>query len=255
MFWFRKRYLGYALFIAVLIILSMRITEFTFQGLTALPDALVFIWDRLLPGLEDFGEPGLMLELSLVTLGMAFLGTLIALLIAVPLSFAAARNTSNSSFLFYSVRTFLTFLRSVPDVVFGLILVVSLGLGPFPAVIAIILHNIGVLGKLISELIEAADPGPQEAVKATGATRRISNLFSILPQIWPNVLSHYFYRFEVAIRTSLILGIIGGGGIGQYMFNQMQSFNYSAMTVAIIYVMVLVWLVDLLGSLIRKRVI
>lgn len=92
-------------------------------------------------------------------------------------------------------------------------------------------------------------------MKSVGARRWIANLFSILPQIWPNVLSHYFYRFEVAIRTSLILGFIGGGGIGQQLFNHFKTFHYQAVAVDVILIMIMVILVDFAGSKIRETVI
>jgi phosphonate transport system permease protein len=136
-----------------------------------------------------------------------------------------------------------------------LILLTTLGLGPFPAVIAIMFHNVGVFGKLISELIEAADPGPQEAMKAVGSKTWIANLFSILPQIWPNVLSQFFYRFEVAIRTSLILGFIGGGGIGQRLFNDFKTFQYSSVSLDVLIIMIMVIIIDFLASSVRKRII
>lgn len=192
---------------------------------------------------------------SLVTLSMAFLGSFLALIVALPLSFLAAKNTSGNLGMYTAVRGGLSALRSIPEIVFGLIFVTAFGLGPFPAVLAIILHNIGVLGKLLSELIEAADDGPQEAMRSVGATRWIGHIFAIVPQIWPNVLSHYFYRFEVAIRTSLILGFIGGGGIGQQLFNHFQSFYYSAVALDIVLIMILVIFVDFVGAKVRARVI
>jgi phosphonate transport system permease protein len=172
-----------------------------------------------------------------------------------PLSFLAAKNTSGSIAMYSSTRGGLSALRSIPEIVFGLIFVTAFGLGPFAAVLAIILHNIGVLGKLISELIEAADSGPQEAMRSVGASKWVGHLFAILPQIWPNVLSQYFYRFEVAIRTSLILGFIGGGGIGQQLFNHFQSFYYTAVALDIVLIMIMVIIVDFIGGQIRARVI
>lgn len=203
----------------------------------------------------DFTSLPGMLKDTLATLAMAFLGSFLGLLIGLPLSFLAARNTAHSMPLFHFFRVALSFVRSVPEVVFGLILLTTLGLGPFPAVLAITLHNIGVMGKLISELIEAADSGPQEAMKAVGAKRWVASLFSILPQIWPNVLSNFFYRFEVAIRTSLILGFIGGGGIGQRLFIDFNTFQYSAVSLDVLIIMVMVILVDTLGGYVRNRII
>ncbi|MDQ0339868.1 phosphonate transport system permease protein [Caldalkalibacillus uzonensis] len=191
----------------------------------------------------------------LMTLQMAFLGTFLALFIVLPLSFLAAANTSPNSLLYQLTRGIFSFLRSIPDIVIGLILVMAIGPGPFPAVMAILLHNIGVLGKLIAELVEASDKGPQEAVRSVGLGRAMVALYGILPQIIPNVLSHYFYRFEVAIRSSVILGFLGGGGIGQLLFNSFRTFQYADVTTYVIFVMLLVILVDMVGGLIRQRVI
>lgn len=203
----------------------------------------------------DFSQLPGMVQDALETLAMAFLGSFLGLVIALPLSFLAARNTAPFPALYQFTRVSLSFVRSMPEIVIGLILLTTLGLGPFPAVIAIMFHNIGVFGKLISELIEAADPGPQEAMTAVGARKWVAHLFSILPQIWPNVLSQYFYRFEVAIRTSLILGFIGGGGIGQRLFTDFRTFQYSAVSLDVLVIMVMVIVVDSLGSFIRNRVI
>ncbi|OIJ09275.1 phosphonate ABC transporter, permease protein PhnE [Anaerobacillus arseniciselenatis] len=253
MVWFRPKYIFIGLFLAVAIWFSMEQTQFEFEKFKNIPNMFHFIREQFFP--PNWGILGRLIEASIVTLSMAFLGTIIALIIAIPLSFMAARNTSRHPILCWFNRSMLSGLRSIPEIVFGLIFVVSLGLGPFPAVLAIMLHNIGVLGKLISELIESAEQGPQEAMKSVGATRWIAVLFSILPQIWPNVLSHFFYRFEVAIRTSLILGFIGAGGIGQQLFNHFQTFQYKSVAMDIIVIIVLVIVVDFIGGKIRERVI
>lgn len=252
MVWFKKRQFFVFLIIAVLAAYSMRLTEFDlskFQDFENMGDFL----SKWFPMNTD-SLPYLFTE-SVLTISIAFLGSLFGLIIALPLSFLAARNTSGHRLIFTATRFYLSFLRSVPEFVFGLILLTTLGLGPFPAVIAIVLHNIGVLGKLISELIEAADKGPMEAMSAVGAKRWIGNLFAILPQIWPNVLSQFFYRFEVAIRTSLILGLIGGGGIGQQLFIHFKTFQYQLVSVDVLLIMIMVILVDYIGGKIREKVI
>ncbi len=230
----------------------MRLTEFDLTKFRDFRNMIDFLsqWFPM-----DFSKLPGMLEDTFETLAMAFLGSFLALLIVLPISFIAARNTSSSKFLFHFSRISLSFVRSIPEIVFGLILLTTLGLGPFPAVIAIMFHNVGVLGKLISELIEAADPGPQEAMRAVGAKKWLANLFSILPQIWPNVLSQFFYRFEVAIRTSLILGFIGGGGIGQRLFNDFKTFQYSSVSLDVLIIMIMVIIIDFLASFVRNRII
>ncbi|MDC3417985.1 phosphonate ABC transporter, permease protein PhnE [Aquibacillus sp. 3ASR75-54] len=230
----------------------MRMTEFDLAKFRDFRNMIDFLHEWF--PMETSKLDGMISD-SLETIAMAFLGSFLGLLIALPISFAAAKNTASSSFLYQFTRIILSFMRSIPEIVFGLILLTVLGLGPFPAVLAILFHNIGVLGKLISELIESSDPGPKEALEAVGAKRWFAYLFSILPQIWPNVLSHYFYRLEVAIRTSLILGFIGGGGIGQRLFIDFKTFQYSSVSMDVFIIMVIVICVDLLGSYVRNKVI
>lgn len=253
MVWLKPRYIFIGLSLAVFVWLSMNMTEFQLDKFKNVPNMFHFINDQFFP--PNLAILPKLINESVVTLAMAFLGTIFAMIIALPLSFMAARNTNRNPTLGWLNRAMLSSLRSVPEIVFGLIFVVSLGLGPFPAVLAIMIHNIGVLGKLVSELIESADAGPQEAMKSVGATRWVMVLFSIMPQIWPNVLSHFFYRFEVAIRTSLILGFIGAGGIGQQLFNHFQTLQYNSVATDIIAIMVLVIIIDFVGGKIRGRVI
>jgi phosphonate transport system permease protein len=252
MLWFNKRNLIYAVLIIAAVYGSILGTQIDLAKLSQLSNMFTFIREKWLPpAWEVF--PSAVRE-TLITLEMAFLGTIISIIIALPISFLAARNVS-SSLVYNSVRTMLSFLRSVPEIVFGLIFVTVVGLGPFPAILAIALHNIGVLGKLISELVEAADRGPQEALRSAGAKRSMISLYGILPQIIPNVLSQYFYRLEVAIRTSLILGFIGAGGIGQQLFIHFKIFQYEKVAVDVLMIMILVVVIDYVSSFIRSKII
>ncbi len=242
----------YLFIISAAIIGSIKGTQIDFTKLAQISNLFEFIRQQWLPpAWEVF--PSALRE-TLITLEIAFLGTIIAIFIALPISFLAANNTA-PSYVYNMMRTTLSFLRSVPEIVFGLLFVVSVGLGPFPAILAIMLHNIGVLGKLISELIEAADQGPQEALRSVGAKRSMIALYGILPQILPNVLSQYFYRLEVAIRTSLILGFIGAGGIGQQLFIHFKLFQYDKVAVDVLMIMILVIIIDYLSAMIRSKTI
>ncbi|WP_338109121.1 phosphonate ABC transporter, permease protein PhnE [Pseudalkalibacillus hwajinpoensis] len=228
---------------------SARVTEFDIRKFSQFNNMVDFLsnWFPLNTSIIPK-----MLEASLVTLGMAFLGSFAGLLVALPISLLAAKNTAGR---FYGiVRIMLSFVRSIPEIVLGLMFLTVVGPGPFAATIAIIVHNASVLSKLIAELIEAADKGPQEAMNAVGARSLTGALFSIFPQIWPNVLSHFFYRFEVAIRTSLILGLVGGGGIGQQLFVHFKTFQYSTVAVDVFIIMFIVIAVDFLGSRVRQYV-
>jgi phosphonate transport system permease protein len=251
--WFSIRNIIVSFLLLLLVIWSAIATEFSLERLLNSGQYWAQIYERWFPPNWEMAERAF--TASLLTLQMAFLGSFVALIIVLPFCFFAAKNTTPNVLLFQVTRAAFSFLRSVPDIVIGLILVMAIGLGPFPAVLAILLHNIGVLGKLISELIEAADKGPQEAVQSLGLGRSMVAIYGIVPQILPNVLSHFFYRFEVAIRTSLILGFIGGGGIGQLLFNAFRTWDYHSVMLYVIFIMGLVILVDLLGSYVRNRVI
>ncbi|MFC7370736.1 phosphonate ABC transporter, permease protein PhnE [Fictibacillus iocasae] len=252
MIWFKKIHYVITLVLAGFVAGSMYVTGFDFTKFQDFRNMADFISKWFPMNTESLP---FLLEESLVTIAIAFLGSLFGLLAGFPFSFLAARNTSRFPTVFMMTRTLLSFLRSVPEFVFGLILLTALGLGPFPAVLAIILHNIGVLGKLVSELIESADKGPVEAMKASGASRWSANIVSILPQIWPNVLSQFFYRFEVAVRTSLVLGLIGGGGIGQQLFIHFKTFQYQLVSGDVLLIMLMVIAIDFTGGYIRKKVI
>ncbi len=191
---------------------------------------------------------------TIATLQIALFSTLIAVMIALPVSFFAARNTTPFGTAYHLFRTAFNFVRSVPEIVLALIFIPTVGLGPMPAVLALIIHNIGVFGKMISEMIEAMDHGPQEAVKSVGGTRMLVALYGIMPQMVPLVISQYFYRLEVAIRTCLILGVVGAGGIGQMLYNDFKLFFYEKVALEVLLIMVLVTSVDYLGAYIRKRV-
>ncbi|WP_206093746.1 phosphonate ABC transporter, permease protein PhnE [Paludifilum halophilum] len=209
--------------------------------------------ERLWP--LDFSMVTHSLKETLLTVEIAFLGTISALVLALPLAFLGARNTTTHRSVYTGVRTLLTFLRSVPELVLALIFVPTFGLEPLTVIVALFLHNTAVLGKLLAELVEAADPGPQEAVASTGARRLLVSLYGILPQIFPNLLSHYFYRFEVGVRSSLLFGAIGAGGIGDVLFLHFKTFEYSAMAVDILMIMVLIWVLDYAGAYFRAKVI
>jgi phosphonate transport system permease protein len=251
--WFNPKSLVIAIFLLLLLIWSGFGVEFNLGKLIKSAENFNQIAELWFP--PDFSRAESAFNATLLTLQVAFFGSFIALVIVLPLSFFAAKNTSPNLFIYQLVRGLFSILRSIPDIVIGLIFVILIGLGPFPAVMAIMLHNIGVLGKLISELIEAAEKGPQEAIQSLGLSRSLNALYGVLPQIIPNVLSHYFYRFEVAIRSSLILGFIGGGGIGQLLLNSFKIFAYDAVMLYVIFIMGLVILVDTLGGFIRNRVI
>ncbi|CAM4339784.1 phosphonate ABC transporter, permease protein PhnE [Paenibacillus tarimensis] len=217
-----------------------------------LGNSVRFVSEHWFP--PDLSNSGAAWRAMIDTLQMALFSTLAALVIAFPLSFLAARNWSPGLWLYNGSRAVFNFIRSIPEIVLALIFIPTLGLGPLPAVMALIIHNIGVFGKMISEMIEAMDDGPLEAVKAVGGSRLHVAVYGILPQMLPLIFSQYFYRLEVAIRTCLVLGIVGAGGLGQMLYNDFKQFMYQKVTYEVLLIMVLVTAVDYTGAFIRKRV-
>ena len=146
-------------------------------------------------------------------------------------------------------------LRSIPDLVIGLVFVVAVGLGPLAGVLAITLNTAGVLAKLFSEAVESIDKGPVEGVRATGASRLHEIVWGVIPQVAPLWTSFALYRFESNSRSATVLGLIGAGGIGQVLFDNMNGFEYQNVSAIIIVVVVAVTLIDLLSQGMRKRLL
>lgn len=246
-----KKWLTAALLL-LLFVWAGRGIGFDLSWLKDLPNTFRFIEQHWFP--PDFTIWRIALRETVITLQIAIFSTLAAVVIALPLSFLAARSWSPWRWLYDGTRAFFNFIRSIPELVLALVFIPTLGLGPLPAVMALFIHNIGVFGKLISEMIESMDDGPMEAIRAAGGTRLHVAIYGILPQMLPLVFSQYFYRLEVAIRTTLILGIVGAGGLGQLLYNDFKQFYYERVTFEVLIIMLLITVVDYLGAYVRKRV-
>jgi len=224
-------------------------------------------WDLLLP-LTATGEqarvrqrwwdntfPQTVIGATLETVQMALAGTFLALLVAFPLGFLAARNTTPHRFIYYAVRTILNLVRTIPDLALGLLFVAAVGLGAFAGTLALAVHTSTVLGKLLSESVENIDEGVVEAIRATGAGYAQILSFAVLPQILPDLISFTLYRLETNIRAASVLGLIGAGGIGYLMNTSFRTFQYQEAAAIVIVLIALVMLVDYLSSRLRARVV
>ncbi len=186
---------------------------------------------------------------------MAALATLGGAVLAVLLCFPAAANLAPNRAVHFAFRRFLELFRSVPDIVFALILVWTFGVGPLAGIFAIALHTVGALGKLFAEVVENADMRPWEAVRAAGGTWAHGVRFAILPQVLPNFLSYVLLRFEINVRGATVIGFVGAGGIGQELYSVI-SFNYYQEISAIIVLIILtVSLIDLTSEKLRTLAI
>jgi phosphonate transport system permease protein len=188
------------------------------------------------------------------TIQMALAGTFLALLVAFPMSFLAARNTSPSPVVYHAVKLVTNFCRTIPDFAVGLVLIAAIGLGPFAGTLALAFHTATVLTKLFAESIEGIDHGVVEALEATGA-RHVQVLgFAVVPQVMPAFISFLLYRFETNIRAAAVLGLIGAGGIGFIMNSDFRMFQYSQAAMTVTVLIVLVMAVDYLSARLRRLV-
>ena len=158
------------------------------------------------------------------TVQMALAGTFLALLVAFPLGFLAARNTAPHPAVYHGARIVLNLLRTIPDLALGLLFVAAVGLGAFAGTLALFIHTATVLGKLLSESVENIDEGVVEAIRATGASYTQILAFAVLPQVLPDLISFTLYRLETNIRAASVLGLIGAGGIGYLMNTSFRTF-------------------------------
>lgn len=192
---------------------------------------------------------------TLETVQMALAGTFLALLVAFPLGFLAARNTTPHPAVYKSIRLVLNFLRTIPDLALGLLFVAAVGLGAFAGTMALAIHTATVLGKLLSESVENIDEGIVEAIRATGAGYTQILSFAVLPQILPDLISFTLYRLETNIRAASVLGLIGAGGIGYLMNTSFRTFQYQEAAAIVLVLIALVMLVDYLSSRLRNLVV
>ena len=199
--------------------------------------------------------PQTVIGATLETVQMALAGTFLALLVAFPVGFLAARNTTPHRFVYYGVRTFLNLVRTIPDLALGLLFVAAVGLGAFAGTLALAVHTATVLGKLLSESVENIDEGVVEAIRATGAGYAQILSFAVLPQILPDLISFTLYRLETNIRAASVLGLIGAGGIGYLMNTSFRTFQYQEAAAIVLVLIALVMLVDYLSSRLRARVV
>jgi len=192
---------------------------------------------------------------TLETVQMALAGTFLALLVAFPLGFLAARNTTPHPAVYKGIRLVLNFLRTIPDLALGLLFVAAVGLGAFAGTMALAIHTATVLGKLLSESVENIDEGIVEAIRATGAGYTQILSFAVLPQILPDLISFTLYRLETNIRAASVLGLIGAGGIGYLMNTSFRTFQYQEAAAIVLVLIALVMLVDYLSSRLRSLVV
>ena len=188
------------------------------------------------------------------SLFIAWAGTVIGAIFSFPISFIAASNVSKNS-ISKVTKQFLNIIRAFPELILAFVLLPVTGLGPLTGTLAVGIHSIGTLGKLSSEVIEGIDEGPLESIKSSGGSKINELLFGVVPQVMPTITSYWLYRFEINLRASAVLGIVGAGGVGAELINQLRFRDFPRAGTVLVVTILMVLIVDTISAAIRRRII
>lgn len=202
----------------------------------------------------DFSHWRLYLKEMVVTVQIALWGTVMAIVCAIPLGILCAENIV-PWWVNQPIRRVMDAFRSINEMVFAMLFVVAVGLGPFAGVLALFIGTVGVLAKLFAEAVEAIDPGPIEGVRATGASALQEVIFGVIPQVLPLWISYSLYRFESNVRSATVVGMVGAGGIGVILWESIRGFQFQQTCALLIVIIVVVSCIDILSQRLRKRFI
>jgi phosphonate transport system permease protein len=202
----------------------------------------------------DFRDWRIYAREMLVTVHIAIWGTVFALVAAVPMGLLCSANVA-PPWLHQPMRRLMDACRAINEMVFAMLFIVAVGLGPFAGVLALAVHTTGTLAKLFSEAVEAIDPRPVEGIRATGAHKLVEIVYGVIPQVLPLWLSFVFYRFESNVRSASVVGMVGAGGIGVVLFEVIRGFQYAQTCAVLIILAVSVSLIDLASARLRTRFI
>lgn len=242
-------YLGAAAFF----LFSLHGSDISMSGLMdGLPSMARLLGEMFPPSLERVQSVAwAMLE----TFQMAFAGTVIGVVLSVPLAIVAARSLTPHIGLYYAARWLIALFRTVPDLVWALFFVVTVGLGPFAGMLTLVVDAIGFCGRFFAEAMEEADKGPQEALTALGARKSGIVFSAVLPAAMPSMINSALFTLEKATRASVVLGLVGAGGIGIELKVAMDLFQYDQAATIIIGVFLLVLVVERVSSLLRQHLL
>ncbi len=216
-------------------------------GLVDIADLLSEMWPPDFTNLNDWWGP------LWSSLSMSIAATALAVLLSVPLALVGARNTSPHPAVYWVTRLVLNTLRSVPELIMAIVFVAAVGFGALPGALALGIHSAGMVGKFFAESIEHADPAPIEAARAVGSTPSQVILHGVLPQVLPQMADVTIYRWEFNFRASVVVGVVGAGGIGFELIAALRTLNYQEVSAILLIILATVTMVDAIGGLLRKR--
>lgn len=236
--------------------LAAAILVWSWQGAEIRPLALIRDAGNMATFLSDFFPPDFSqweyyLQEIIVTLHIAIWGTLLAVVAAVPFGLLSASNIA-PPWIRQPVRRLMDSFRAINEMVFAMLFVVAVGLGPFAGVLALFVHTTGTLAKLFSEAVEAIDPQPVEGIRATGANVLEEICYGVIPQVMPLWISYTLYRFEANVRSASVVGMVGAGGVGVVLWEVIRGFQFAQTAAVLLMIIVTVSVLDVLSTRVRK---
>lgn len=237
--------------VIVFILLCMWMTELlnTKRLAEGIP-AISIVFGEMVP--PDFTRWRAWVSPLVDTVAMSVAGTALAVLLSIPLAFLAAANTTPNKATYHAARLVLNTLRSIPELILGIVFVAAVGFGMLPGVLALGLHSVGMVGKFFAEAIEHTHPAPIEAAEATGATKMQVITHAVLPQVFPQFADVSMYRWEYNFRASTVMGMVGAGGIGTELVGSLRLLDYPQVGAILIVILVAVTIVDYLSNVLRR---
>ena len=202
----------------------------------------------------DFSNLNQLIYSMFETIEIAFLGTFIAIVLSIPLGLFSARNLAPNNLIYLVCKTIVIFFRAIPEFIIAMILVIAIGFGAMPGVLALGLHTMGFLAKFYAEDIEHINKGPIDALKSSGATKSQIISFGVIPQILPSFVANNLYILDRNVRMATMLGIVGAGGIGYELQSSFRMFEYERVSTIIILIFITIFAIDYLSSLIRSKI-
>ena len=210
------------------------------------------ILSRMLP--PDFTNFNKLIYAMFETIEIAFLGTFIAIVLSIPLGLCSSRNISPNYFVYIISKIIIIFFRAIPEFIIAMILVIAIGFGAMPGVLALGLHTMGFLAKFYAEDIEHINQGPLDALKSSGATKGQTISFGVIPQILPSFVANNLYILDRNVRMATMLGIVGAGGIGYELQSSFRMFEYERVSAIVILIFFTIFIIDHISSFIRSKI-
>ena len=236
--------------------LLLMLLVWSWQGADMRPLALIQDSANMAVFSQEFFPPNfhdwrIYLQEMVITIHIAIWGTVLAVVCAVPFGLLCAENIS-PAWVYQPMRRLMDACRAINEMVFAMLFIVAVGLGPFAGVLALWVHTNGVLAKLFAEAVEAIDPRPVEGIRATGANALEEIIYGVIPQVLPLWISYALYRFESNVRSASVVGMVGAGGIGVVLHESIRGFDYAETSAILLIIIVSVTLIDVISARVRR---